>query len=113
PVDVVGMPTVREPDGLALSSRNRYLSPADRKRAVAIPQALAAARLRFQSGDRDPAVLAADVRRQLELAVDRIDYVDVRDAETLRPVAVLDGAAVLAVAVHVGPTRLIDNVRLG
>ncbi|MBC8132100.1 MAG: pantoate--beta-alanine ligase, partial [Deltaproteobacteria bacterium] len=112
PVDVVGIPTVREPDGLALSSRNRYLSPADRKRAVAIPQALVAARLRFQSGDRDPAVLAADVRRQLELAVDRIDYVDVRDAETLRPAAVLDGAAVLAVAVHVGPTRLIDNVRL-
>lgn len=114
PVEVVGWPTVREPDGLAMSSRNKYLSAADRSRALAISQALTAARQRFDdTGERDAATLTAAVRRQLQGAVDRIDYVELRDAETLAPLTTIAAPAVLAVAVHVGPTRLIDNIRLG
>lgn len=112
PVEVVGLPTVREPDGLALSSRNRFLSAEERARALVISQSLFAARSDFAAGRRDPGALVAGVRRLLESAVDHIDYVDLRDAETLRALAILDVPAVLAVAVHVGSTRLIDNVRL-
>ena len=109
----VGLPTVREPDGLALSSRNRFLSPDDRTRAVSISRALFAARVRFESGERDAARLTSDVRGALEGAVDRVEYVELRDAEDLRPLDTIDRPAVIAVAVHVGATRLIDNVRLG
>ena len=113
PVEVVGWPTVREPDGLAMSSRNKYLSAADRSRALAISRALSAARLRFDAGERDAATLTAAVRRQLQDTADRIDYVDLRDAETLAPLTTVTGPSVLAVAVYVGPTRHIDNIRLG
>lgn len=112
PIEIVGLPTVREPDGLALSSRNRFLSPDDRGRALSISRALFAARARFQTGERDAATLAAEARRILEAAVDRIDYLDLRDAETLHPLTVVDRPAVLAIAAFVGQTRLIDNVRL-
>lgn len=113
PVEVVGWPTVRELDGLAMSSRNKYLSAADRSRALAISRALSAARLSFDAGERDAATLTAAVRRQLQDTADRIDYVDLRDAETLAPLTTVTGPSVLAVAVYVGPTRLIDNIRLG
>ena len=112
PIEIVGLPTVRDSDGLALSSRNRFLSPEERARAVAIPMALFAARARFASGERDAAVLISEVRRTLVGAVDRIDYVELRDVENLRPLEMVDRAAVFAVAVHIGSTRLIDNVRL-
>jgi len=113
PVEIVGLPTVREPDGLAMSSRNKFLSPAERARAAAISTALFAARERWRSGVTDAAPLIAEVSAALAEPVARIQYVEIRDAETLEPLATVDRPAVLAVAAFVGATRLIDNVRLG
>jgi pantoate--beta-alanine ligase len=113
PVEIVGEPTVRESDGLAMSSRNAYLSPPDRTRALAISQGLAAARARFSAGERDAGLLVAAALDIIKNRVDRIDYVEIRDADSLRPVERLDRPAVLLAAAYVGATRLIDNVRLG
>ncbi len=113
PVEIAGQPTVREPDGLAMSSRNAYLSPAERTRALAISQGLTAARERFTAGERDARALAAAARNIMKGGVDRIDYVEIRDADSLRPVERLEKPAVLLAAAYVGATRLIDNVRLG
>lgn len=113
PIEVVGLPTVREADGLALSSRNKFLSPEERVRAVGISRALLAARAGFVAGERDSTVLTSSVRRALSAEVDRIDYVELRDAENLAPLDPVIRPAVLAVAAFLGPTRLIDNIRLG
>ena len=116
PVTVIGRPTVREPDGLALSSRNRYLTPDERRRATALVDGLRAAAAAFGAGERSPAVLEKSVRARLEGRVDDTDYVFVGDPETLRPLAgpVPSGRTVLAaVAARVGRTRLIDNAELG
>lgn len=117
-VEVVGCPLVREPDGLAMSSRNAYLSPADRARALALSRALFAARDAFAAGERDAAALVARARAVVdaEPAV-RLDYLELRDAEELTPVAgAIARPALLAIAAFVGPadrpTRLIDNVVL-
>jgi len=114
PVEVVGMATVREPDGLAMSSRNRYLDPAQRERALALSRALFATRARHEAGERDVGALLAGARAILDGAIDRLDYLELRDAETLRPLTSVatDGPAVLLVAAFIGKTRLIDNVRL-
>jgi pantoate--beta-alanine ligase len=111
-VEIVGMPIVRDPDGLAMSSRNAYLSPEERTRALSLSRGLAAARAAVAAGERDPAALVARARAALEGAVDRVDYVELRDAETLAPVARLEREGVLLVAAFVGKTRLIDNARL-
>jgi pantoate--beta-alanine ligase len=116
PVDVVGVATVREPDGLALSSRNIYLSDAERQRALAIPQALSGAVAAFSGGEREPTAIVAAVQRALQRATDRIDYVELADSDTVVPLPrdePLPTRALLAVAAHVGATRLIDNVVLG
>jgi pantoate--beta-alanine ligase len=114
PVEVAGLATVRDPDGLAMSSRNAYLSPADRARALALPRALAGAAARFASGERDAEALAGPVRDAVAAAFDRVDYVSLSDADTLAPVAGRAGdRALLAVAARVGATRLIDNLVLG
>jgi pantoate--beta-alanine ligase len=113
PVEIVGMPIVRERDGLATSSRNAYLSPDERGRAIALFRGLSAARARFESGEREAAALVATAREALEGQVDRVDYVELRDADTLEPVTRLERAGVLLVAAFVGKTRLIDNARLG
>ncbi len=114
PVDVVGLPTVREKDGLAMSSRNAYLSREDRARAVAIVNGLDAASRRFAAGERDARELERVARGPIERATTSIDYVDVRDPETLAPIARAVGArALLAVACRGGATRLIDNSVLG
>jgi len=112
PVDIVGEPTVRESDGLAMSSRNAYLSPPDRTRALALSQGILAARARFAGGERGAGALAAAALDTIKDRVDRIDYIEIRDADSLRPVERLDRPAVLLVAVYVGATRLIDNMRL-
>lgn len=112
PVDVVGLPTVRDTDGLALSSRNSYLTPAERVRAVGLSRALAAARARHQQGERNAQALVDEARNVLAALVDRVDYVEVRDAETLARLEVLERPAVMLVAAFVGATRLIDNQRL-
>jgi pantoate--beta-alanine ligase len=111
-LEIVGMPIVREADGLAMSSRNAYLSPAERGRALALSRALLAARDAAAGGERDAAALAGGVRRALEGAVDRVDYVEVVHPDTLAPVARAEPGAVVLVAAFVGRTRLIDNVAL-
>ncbi|HEX4341668.1 MAG TPA: pantoate--beta-alanine ligase [Polyangiaceae bacterium] len=114
PVEIVGVPTVREADGLALSSRNAFLSAEDRQRALAIPGALRAAVRAFAGGERGAGALKRPVADALGAAGLRVDYVELADADDLVPVADTAGArAVLAIAAFAGTTRLIDNVVLG
>lgn len=109
-VEVVGMPIVREADGLAMSSRNAYLSPDERRRAPSIFRGLTAARDLFARGQRDAARLVEAARAPVESAGLRLDYLELRDAETLALRERADGRCVLAAAVFCGATRLIDNV---
>ncbi len=111
-VEVVGMPIVREPDGLALSSRNTYLSKLERERALALSRSLFEARDRAAGGERDSSTLRAGIERALSAGVDRIDYVEIVHPETLAPVARAEPGAMALVAAYVGKTRLIDNVKL-
>jgi pantoate--beta-alanine ligase len=113
PVELRVLPTVREPDGLALSSRNAYLGPAERERARALSRALAAAeRVAGDGGSVLDALGAA--RAELEAAGVEPEYLEARDAEQLAPVQSFNGRAVLvAVAARVGRARLIDNVLIG
>ncbi len=111
-VEVVGMPIVREPDGLALSSRNAYLSPGERTQALALSRALFEARDRAARGERDAAALAAGAAARLAEAGARADYVEVVHPETLRPVPRAEPGSIMLLAAFVGGTRLIDNVRL-
>jgi pantoate--beta-alanine ligase len=113
-IEVIGHPIVREPDGLAMSSRNAFLSGAERARALAIVRGLNEAALQFAKGERDARKLERAARKPLEEAASSIDYVEVRDSETLAPVIRVSAErALLAVACRVGATRLIDNVVLG
>jgi pantoate--beta-alanine ligase len=114
PLEIVGVPTVREPDGLAKSSRNVYLSPPDRERALCLWRAIGHVSRAFDAGEHDAARLEALGRSEVELGTDRIDYVAVRDADTLAPIARAEpGRAVFLIAAFVGKTRLIDNAVLG
>jgi pantoate--beta-alanine ligase len=109
PVRIEVMPTVREPDGLAMSSRNAYLEPADRERATALSRALEAAVRSANAGSLGMGLEAA--RRELDAAGIEPEYLEARDAETLEPVYTLEERPVLvAVAAQVGAARLIDNV---
>jgi len=112
PVDIVVAPTIRETDGLALSSRNAYLAPADRKRAVCLSRALFAAEAAFQGGERRPDRLL-DLARQQLTEVDELQYLELVDTQSLEPVGrdVMRTSA-MCVAAMVGKTRLIDNVLL-
>jgi pantoate--beta-alanine ligase len=113
PIEIVGYPTVRDADGLALSSRNAYLGPEERARALAIPRGLARAHALHASGERSVGVLRRAVLALLEPAATRIDYVTLADADDLTPWADAESVgerAVLALAAFVGATRLIDNV---
>jgi len=113
PPEIHGCPLVREPDGLALSSRNAYLSADERRRALALSAALAEARLALAAGERDGAKVAAAVRRRLEAAAGvEIQYVAVVDPDTLADLARIADKVLVAVAAKVGATRLIDNVLL-
>jgi pantoate--beta-alanine ligase len=107
PIEVVVCPTVREPDGLALSSRNAYLSPADRRRAVALSESLALAAARWPT-DATCAAIEGAMRAHLEAAGVAVDYAAIVDAESLGP-ACDTAAAVALVAGRLGSTRLIDN----
>ena len=113
PVRIVGVPTVREHDGLALSSRNSYLSAAERAQAPVIRKGLLAAHELRRSGQKNAARLQAAARSQIARApLARIDYLEVADANTLQPLPAVNGPAVLAAAVFFGKTRLIDNILL-
>jgi pantoate--beta-alanine ligase len=110
PVEVRRGPTVREPDGLALSSRNAYLSARERQQAVALSQGLASARALLRRGERSAARLAAAIRREWAgYQLVREDYVAVVDAASLEPVRAVRDRVLVAVAARVGPARLIDN----
>jgi pantoate--beta-alanine ligase len=111
PVRVSVCPTVREADGLALSSRNQYLDPDQRRQAPLLFQALEEARRRIHAGARDAGQLAHELRRRIEAVPGvRVDYVAVVDNATLQPVPVLAGKMLIALAVYFGSTRLIDNI---
>jgi pantoate--beta-alanine ligase len=113
PIQIAVCPIVREGDGLALSSRNRYLSPAERQQALALSRSLKRANELVCSGQRDPAAIAAAMRGELTAAgIERIDYATVADAQTLEELNTLDRSAVALVACFVGTTRLIDNCLL-
>lgn len=108
-VEVIEMPIVREVDGLAMSSRNRYLSPAQRQDALRISAALRQAQAMMERGERRGTVLVNAVHDGLRPL--RADYVSLVDAGTMRPVEKVAGEVLLAVAVNMGPARLIDNIK--
>jgi pantoate--beta-alanine ligase len=111
PVRIVGHPTVREPDGLALSSRNIYLSAADRQRAPMVQQALLEAETKLRNRSVSHKALEDFIRRRIERgSLAKVDYVAVVDPETLQPKRPSELPVLLAAAVFFGTTRLIDNV---
>jgi pantoate--beta-alanine ligase len=113
PVEIVVCPIVREPDGLAMSSRNAYLSPQGRKSALVLQRSLTEVKRRFDQGERNLANLIEAGKQVLaqEPAV-RLDYLEIVDPDTLDPMQQLTSSALIAVAAFVGNTRLIDNILL-
>jgi pantoate--beta-alanine ligase len=109
-IDIIAVPTVREEDGLACSSRNHYLTPDERSQAMILDKALRNAANADKKSARDIVALARNVINEAPLA--RIDYVEVVDAETLQPLEMAGSNSVLVLAVFFGQTRLIDNMRL-
>jgi pantoate--beta-alanine ligase len=116
PVEILGVRTVREPDGLAMSSRNAYLSPDLRAAARSIPIALSEAHQAFARGERSAGALASIVRSRVARVATSIDYVEVADADTVAlvpPEGAVGDRALVALAIRLGGARLIDNVVLG
>lgn len=114
PVRIVGCPIIREPDGLALSSRNAYLSPAEREQARCISAALRTARSSVSAGERESSRLIAEMTRVItDAGACRIDYVSIVDPDSLEDMPRVESRALAAIAVHIGRTRLIDNMTLG
>lgn len=114
PVEVVGVPTVREADGLALSSRNRRLSPEGRVKGAALYRALDTARREIAGGNRDPDSVRRRALENISQEADvTIEYVEIVDSRDMQPVAQIDREVIVAGALWVGPVRLIDNVRCG
>jgi pantoate--beta-alanine ligase len=113
PVEVVGCPIVREPDGLAMSSRNVYLSAEERGRALVLRRSLERAEKEFRAGERSAAQLSKTARDVIDSEPEvRLDYFEIVDPETLEPVDHIAQPALVTVAAYVGSTRLIDNVVL-
>jgi pantoate--beta-alanine ligase len=112
-VEIVVCPTVRDPDGLAISSRNVYLTAGERIRALAIPSSLANAMARFEAGERDATSLATIVRSRLDKEGLDVDYVAVVEAESFSEVETAVPTNQIVLAARIGSTRLIDVVRLG
>ncbi len=112
-IEIVGCPTLREPDGLAMSSRNAYLSRSERAQAVAISRALFQARDTVAAGVTDPRKIVEKAQNTLvDAGITTIDYVEAVNAETLQPLETIDRTARLCIAARVGRTRLIDNIAL-
>jgi pantoate--beta-alanine ligase len=113
-LEIVTVPTVREPDGLAMSSRNTYLNPEERKAAVVLYQALGLAQRLWSEGEKDALI----IRRQMTELIQKqplahIDYISVADAETLDELDEVKPPALVSMAVKIGKTRLIDNIVVG
>jgi len=114
PVEIVGMPIVREADGLAMSSRNAYLSPEERRSALCLSRAITLVRGRFAAGERNAASLLAAARELIAAEpAATIDYLELRDAATLETVETVSATTLMALAVRIGKTRLIDNTVMG
>ena len=111
-VEIVGAPLVRDPDGLAMSSRNAYLSADERVRALSISRGLRAAEAAYRAGERDAAVLLGRVQAELDSADVVPEYLELRHADDLRPLFSADEPAVILTTAQVGTTRLLDNVIL-
>ncbi len=112
-IEIVELPIVREPGGLAMSSRNQYLSPEDRKDALALQNSLQEARRLVRSGERDVTTIVATMARMIRMAPNaQIDYIEAVDASTLEMIDDLKGEVLIALAVRIGSTRLIDNIKL-
>jgi pantoate--beta-alanine ligase len=113
PIEIIGAPTVREPDGLACSSRNQYLNVDERAQAAVLQRALQEGRRLFADGHRSVAMLLGSMRDVIATApLARIDYLEVVNADTLRSVTKADASSLIVVAAFFGRTRLIDNLRL-
>ena len=110
-IDIIAVPTVREEDGLACSSRNQYLNPEERKQAAVLHKALMAAKDAGKKSASDVVALAQRIINEAHVA--RVDYAEIVAAETLKPVETVGPDSVLLLAVFFGKTRLIDNIRLG
>jgi len=113
PVEIVGMPIVREADGLAMSSRNAYLSPENRAKALCLNRAIRAATAAYRGGERNVANLGAIAREQIAAEEAQIDYLEFRHGASLELQQQADDQTLLALAVKIGTTRLIDNCILG
>lgn len=111
PIDIIVGPIVRESDGLALSSRNVYLSDDERKQAVSLSAALIKAKKTIESGERNSKFITREIRAVLSEQPDiKIDYIEIVELENLQPVEKIDGPVLVAIAAFVGTTRLIDNI---
>jgi pantoate--beta-alanine ligase len=114
PLELVIVPTVREPDGLALSSRNSYLNPDERRDAVALSTALRIAHQAWREGETRASELETRMRRSLEMSpAVRVEYIAVAEPIALAPVDQADAGTIVAIAARLGRTRLIDNIILG
>ncbi|HEX30087.1 TPA: pantoate--beta-alanine ligase [Candidatus Poribacteria bacterium] len=110
-VEIISVPTVRESDGLAMSSRNEYLSPEERKAALVLWRSLNLARSLVEAGERKADRIISEMRRLIESEpLAKIDYVEIVDSETLEKVDRIEGEVLVALAVFIGTTRLIDNM---
>lgn len=110
PVEIVGVPIVREPDGLAKSSRNTFLSPEERQEAVVLYQSLQDAQTLIKAGERNPTVVVEQIKARIAETRGVIDYVEVRGAGDLTETDLIQGPVLIALAVRFGTTRLIDNL---
>jgi pantoate--beta-alanine ligase len=109
-IEIIGCPIIREEDGLAKSSRNTYLSPEERKQAVILNESLNAAMKAVEAGETDAARIKALITDKLNTCpLARIDYVEVVSFDTIQPIEKIEGAVLIAIAVYIGTTRLIDN----
>lgn len=109
-IEIVGCPIVREEDGLAKSSRNTYLNPEERQAALVLSRSLAAGRKLLENGETLAERIRQEITRQIQTeALAKIDYVEVVDWRNLEPVEVINGPVLVAIAVYIGKTRLIDN----
>jgi len=112
PVQIAVCPTVRDPDGLALSSRNARLTPAERERARSLSRALSLTAAAVRDGERDPAVASAQARAAIAAAGAELEYLELVAPDSLEPVAEIEGPVLAVIAARVGTTRLIDNALL-
>lgn len=111
--EIAACPLVREPDGLAMSSRNSYLSRDERKAALVLSRSLGQAERAIQAGERDPEKVAAGIRSIIAgEPLARVDYVEITDMDELQPLGRLEGDILIALAARIGTTRLIDNIRI-